>query len=136
LGSWKFVTDDDTRQMGTTVFVSIEDKIMGFFRFRNHYRNAISGLVKELKNEYKLSVLSGDNGTEQETLTRLFGIRSRLLFHQGPEDKLNFIKQLQQEGEKVMMIGDGLNDAGALKQSNIGIAVTEYTNNFTPASDA
>ena len=136
LGSWQFVTDDDTRQMGTTVFVSIEDKIMGFFRFRNHYRNAISGLVKELKNEYKLSVLSGDNGTEQETLTRLFGIRSRLLFHQGPEDKLNFIKQLQQEGEKVMMIGDGLNDAGALKQSNIGIAVTEYTNNFTPASDA
>jgi len=136
LGSWQFVTVDDTRQMGTTIFVSIDNKVMGFFRFRNHYRDAISGLVKELKNEYKLSVLSGDNNTEQETLTRLFGNNSRLLFNQGPDDKLDFIKQLQQEGEKVMMIGDGLNDAGALKQSNIGIAITEYTNNFTPSSDA
>jgi Cu+-exporting ATPase len=136
LGSWQFVTVDDTRQMGTTIFVSIDNKVMGFFRFRNHYRDAISGLVKELKNDYKLSVLSGDNNTEQETLTRLFGNNSRLLFNQGPEDKLEFIKQLQQEGEKVMMVGDGLNDAGALKQSNIGIAITEYTNNFTPSSDA
>ena len=136
LGSWQFVTVDDSRQMGTTIFVSIDNKVMGFFRFRNHYRDAISGLVKELKNDYNLSVLSGDNNTEQATLTRLFGTDSKLLFNQGPEDKLNFIKKLQQEGEKVMMIGDGLNDAGALKQSNIGIAITEYTNNFTPSSDA
>ena len=59
-----------------------------------------------------------------------------LLFHQQPEDKLRYIEQLQQQGEKVMMIGDGLNDAGALKQSDIGIAVSEQTNNFTPSSDA
>jgi len=136
LGSWQFVTVDDTQQIGTTVFVSINNKVMGVFRFRNHYRNAISALVKRLKNEYNLSVLSGDNNTEQETLRMLFGYNSRLLFNQGPEDKLEYIQQLQREGEKVMMIGDGLNDAGALKQSNIGIAVTEYTNNFTPSSDA
>ncbi len=136
LGSWQFVTVDDSQNIGTTVFVSINNKVMGFFRFRNHYRNAISALVKRLKNEYNLSVLSGDNNTEQETLRMLFGYNSRILFNQGPEDKLEYIQQLQQEGEKVMMIGDGLNDAGALKQSNIGIAVTEYTNNFTPSSDA
>ena len=108
---------------------------MGFFSFRNHYRNAIKGLVKRLKNNYKLSVLSGDNNTEQETLRVLFGYNSQLLFNQRPEDKLEYIKQLQQEGEKVMMIGDGLNDAGALKQSDVGVAVVERVGAFSPASD-
>jgi len=136
LGSWQFVTVDDTRQMGTTIFVSIDNIVMGFFKFRNHYRNEIEDLVRGLKKDYKLSVLSGDNNSEQETLRVLFGYNTQLLFNQGPEEKLEYIQQLQQEGERVMMIGDGLNDAGALKQSNIGIAITEYTNNFTPSSDA
>jgi Cu+-exporting ATPase len=59
-----------------------------------------------------------------------------LLFHQKPEDKMEYIRSLQKKGRRVVMIGDGLNDAGALKQSDVGIAVTEQTNNFTPASDA
>jgi Cu+-exporting ATPase len=71
-----------------------------------------------------------------QQLQRLMGKNTTLLFHQKPEDKLNYIKHLQQSGESVMMIGDGLNDAGALKQSDVGIAVTEQANNFTPSSDA
>ena len=66
----------------------------------------------------------------------LLGADTAILFDQKPEDKLHFIQGLQNEGRKVMMIGDGLNDAGALRQSNVGIAVAEQTNNFTPASDA
>ena len=136
IGSFHFVTGKANRETGTAIFVSIENKLKGFFLFKNHYRENVSGLLNHLKKGFRLSVLSGDNESEKENLQKLLGDNATLLFHQKPEDKLHFIKRLQEHGEKVMMIGDGLNDAGALKQSDIGVAVSEQTNNFTPASDA
>jgi Cu+-exporting ATPase len=59
-----------------------------------------------------------------------------LVFNQKPEQKLEFIKQLQASGKNVMMVGDGLNDAGALAQSNVGISISENVNVFSPACDA
>jgi Cu+-exporting ATPase len=50
-------------------------------------------------------------------------------------DKLDFIRDLQQSGRTVMMVGDGLNDAGALQQSDVGVAVVENVSAFSPASD-
>lgn len=58
-----------------------------------------------------------------------------MVFNQKPENKLQFIKQLQESGKKVMMIGDGLNDAGALKQADVGLAISDDVNNFSPACD-
>ncbi|HBI01144.1 MAG TPA: hypothetical protein DDY18_05915, partial [Flavobacterium sp.] len=54
---------------------------------------------------------------------------------QKPEQKLEYIEELQKQGKNVMMIGDGLNDAGALAQSNIGISISENVNVFSPACD-
>jgi len=59
-----------------------------------------------------------------------------MIFNQKPEQKLEFIKMLQQQGKNVMMVGDGLNDAGALAQSNVGISISENVNVFSPACDA
>ena len=136
LGSYEYITGEVNRQPGTAVYISFEGELFGYFLFNNHYREAIPSLINELKKEYHLSVLSGDNTAEKDTLQKLLGKKATLLFHQKPEDKLQYIQYLQNQGEKVMMIGDGLNDAGALKQSDIGIAVAEQTNNFTPSSDA
>ena len=87
------------------------------------------------KNSYKPVVLSGDNDGEKDYLQSVLPQNTTLVFHQKPEQKLDYIQKLQKEGKNVMMIGDGLNDAGALAQSNIGIAISENVNVFSPACD-
>jgi Cu+-exporting ATPase len=122
-------------QDGSIVYVSINEKLMGLFTIRNSYRSGLRQLMQQLQAYYPLSVLSGDNNHTAMQLRKLMGHNATLLFEQQPADKLAYVISLQQQGKKVMMIGDGLNDAGALKQSDIGISLTEDSNNFTPASD-
>jgi Cu+-exporting ATPase len=69
-------------------------------------------------------------------LEQLLPPGTELIFNQKPEQKLEFIKSLQNQGQNVMMVGDGLNDAGALAQSNVGISISENVNVFSPACDA
>ncbi|TDH24649.1 HAD family hydrolase [Segetibacter sp. 3557_3] len=136
MGSKKFVLGNKQGDEKTAVYVSIDRKYRGRFIVKNHYRENIVKLFSKLRKGYSLSVLSGDNAGEKDFLQNLLGKRAGIYFHQGPHDKLNMIKQLQSTGKKVIMVGDGLNDAGALKQADAGIAVSDNCNNFTPASDA
>ncbi len=136
IGSSEFVTGEIiNEQEGSTLYISIDGNLLGHFIIRNHYRPSLLSQIKKLQKHYKISVLSGDNEGERKTLQQAIGHNAKLFFHQKPHEKLAYIQAQQQLGDKVIMIGDGLNDAGALKQSNAGIAVTESTNNFTPASD-
>jgi Cu+-exporting ATPase len=108
----------------------------GKYIFNNQYREGLDSLFKSLKQNYQIKVLSGDNDGEKATLGNILPKGTELVFNQKPEQKLEFIKKLQQEGKNVMMVGDGLNDAGALAQSNIGISISENVNVFSPACDA
>ena len=118
----------------TAVFVTIDGQLIGYFSFENQYREDISSMIASLG--YQLAVLSGDNASEQTNLEKIFPANTQLVFNQKPEEKLSFIQQEQEKEEIVLMLGDGLNDAGALKQANVGVAVTEDVSAFTPACDA
>ena len=89
----------------------------------------------KLSKKYELKVLSGDNEGEKLSLEQLLPNSTELVFNQKPEQKLDFIENLQKQGKNVLMIGDGLNDAGALAQSNVGISISENVNVFSPACD-
>ncbi|PPZ92005.1 heavy metal translocating P-type ATPase [Cloacibacterium normanense] len=133
IGSAKF-THQEAKSLETAVYIERDGEFLGKFIFKNEYRDGLAEMAKELK-DYKIHVLSGDNSSEEQTLKNLIPNITEMRFSQSPEDKLEYIKSLQDQGKKVTMLGDGLNDAGALKQSNIGIAIADDTNSFTPSSD-
>ncbi len=137
VGSGEFIGMPKARinEDNATVYVRINDKITAF-SFLPVFRDSIPQMIPVLSHRYKLSLLSGDNDRQKELLSELFGSKSELLFEQKPLDKLNYIETLQQKGARVMMIGDGLNDAGALQQSEVGITLADDINNFTPSCDA
>ena len=125
---------EESKNLETAVYISKNDSFIGKFVFKNEYRKNLTGLFKNLTG-YNVHVLSGDNASEELQLKGIIPNFNGMAFNQSPEDKLNYIKNLQDQHEKVAMLGDGLNDAGALKQSNVGIAVADDTNSFTPSSD-
>jgi Cu+-exporting ATPase len=135
MGDQVLVTDFNLGfRSASKVYVGINGQVRGFFVIKNEYRQGLAGLIKALKEKARLYVVSGDNDDEREFLKQYVDEKS-LVFHQQPADKLNFVQQLQQQDEIVMMVGDGLNDAGALKQANVGIAISDNVNNFSPACD-
>jgi len=137
VGSASFVgyTQEQTL-LNTTVHISSNNQYKGKYTFYNSYRKGLSKLFNLLKSDYDLVILSGDNAGELDNLKKLLPAKTKLIFNQKPDDKLEYIKYHQTEGANVLMIGDGLNDAGALAQSNVGIAISENVNVFSPACDA
>lgn len=136
VGSKSFVGAEDAEEVNfTQVYISIDGKVKGKFKYQNFYRKGLENMIKELR-DYRLSILSGDNDSEKENLERIFGNKTSFYFNQSPLEKLNYIESLQEKNLKVLMFGDGLNDAGAIKQSDVGIVLSEDINNFSPSCDA
>ncbi len=118
------------------VHIAFNDAPRGYFLVKSHYRKGLANVLSYFQQKGNIWLVSGDNNQEASALIPFFGNSNNMQFQQSPQDKLEFIKKLQRMGRKVMMLGDGLNDAGALRQSQVGVVIAENTNNFTPACDA
>jgi P-type Cu+ transporter len=128
------LTEDYSLVPGKT-YIAFNGNIRASITAHQLLRKDIRQLSDSLRHKFKLFILSGDSDEQRKPLQKYFAAQN-LFFSQSPQNKLDFIENLKSNGNKVMMIGDGLNDAGALKASNFGITVTKDVNSFTPASDA
>ncbi len=137
IGSAGFVKGEGNEPIdpGSAVYIAIDGELKGHFRLNIQYRKGYTRLLKRLGERYKLLLVSGDNDRGKKILEPFFAGEGAMFFNQTPFDKLKLVESLQRSGRRVMMVGDGLNDAGALKQSDIGITISEDVNSFFPACD-
>ena len=137
IGSESFVTGEESefKTYTTRVYISIDKKSRGFVMIRNHYRPGMKETITDLNRNFELHLLSGDNDSERATLLPLFGDARSLHFRQSPKDKLLYIENLKKSGKTILMVGDGLNDAGALRESHVGFTIADNVYHFSPACD-
>lgn len=124
------------RTNAAVVHIVINNRHLGFFSSKQQWRTGFKDLIFKLGKESDLHLLSGDQDQDKQSLIPFFPRAQQMHFKQSPQNKLDYIIELQSRDRKVLMFGDGLNDAGALKQSDLGIAVTDNINNFSPGCDA
>jgi len=137
LGSRTFIAGAEAADESkiSSVYVSIDNKLRGFFKMENHYRDGLNEVIAGMQ-PMELHLLTGDNNSEEENLKNYFTSATQLHFNQSPVDKLEYINKLKSEGKNVIMIGDGLNDAGALLKADIGVTIADDIYHFSPACDA
>ncbi len=138
IGSAAYIGVQDSKKdssKGAQSFVSFDGEVKGSFVWQQMLREGAENMLRELHEEYELSLLSGDKQSEVEKVASVFPSKTHAKFSQQPADKLAYVKELQNKGAHPMMLGDGLNDAGVLKQANVGIAISEDAHQFSPASD-
>jgi Cu+-exporting ATPase len=123
------------KPLSSQVFVNLNNNHRGYFKISNKYRRGLRKIISELDKHYEIDLLTGDNEGEKHNLQKHFKSMVNMWFNQTPFDKLDFVKKLQTNGKRVLMIGDGLNDAGALNSSDVGITISEDVNTFSPGSD-
>lgn len=129
------VLDELSKESKTPVFIADKSKVLGVIALSDQVKVESKQAIEELHQlGVKVAMLTGDIKSAAEPIARQLGID--LFFAEVlPEDKYKHIKQLQDEGNVVMMAGDGVNDAPALTQANVGVAIGAGTDVAVEAGD-
>lgn len=134
IGSSKFIGNEENKdKKGSLIHIKTNNEYRGYFSLTHDIRKETKDILLDLKiNQYELYLSSGDHELNKEINPNWF---DEVLIKQQPEDKVKLIKKLKEEGKVVCMTGDGLNDAPALNEADIAIAVADNTNSFFPSCD-
>lgn len=132
---WVGLESEATEIKTARVYVAIDERVIGFYRFAGQYRPQLHEIIEDIGSNADIAMLSGDMDGERDNIKQLFGSGADIRFRQSPRDKLTFVSDAMKSGERVLMIGDGLNDAGALKSASVGISIMENNASFSPACD-
>lgn len=119
---------------GTPIFIYRNGVQLGHLILTQNMRSGLSAMFGRLNKRISFLLFSGDLPYQREMFSKIFD--ENVFFKLSPHQKLEKITALQKTGASVAMVGDGLNDAGALQKSDVGICITDDIHRFTPAGDA
>ncbi|AFU18242.1 heavy metal translocating P-type ATPase [Actinobacillus suis] len=125
VGNAKFVnfSGNLTASRSTQIFVAVNGQLAGILSVEDQLRNESKAMIEKFKAEgYQCLMLTGDRQSTAEYFAQQLGLDG-VIAEVLPEQKADKIRELQAQGKKVAMIGDGINDAPALAQANVGIAM-------------
>ena len=119
----------------TTILLADEEKLIAFITLADVVRNESIKLIEKLKKEnIKTYMLTGDNERTAKVIAKKLGIDD-VIAEVSPEDKYKKVKDLQEQGRKVVMVGDGVNDSPALAQADVGMAIGSGTDIAIESAD-
>ncbi len=128
---------DWSQQGATIVGLASDETLLGLFAVRDAVKPHSASVIAQLQQQgFKTYLLTGDNGITAAAIAQQTGIAKEHVFAEvRPEQKAEFVKQLQSQNERVAFVGDGINEAPALTQADLGIAVSRASDVAREAAD-
>jgi Cu+-exporting ATPase len=121
----------------STIGLAVDEQWVAVFAIRDELKPGAAAVVAELQGMgAEVYLVTGDNGSTALSVARQAGIaEGRVLAEARPEEKGRFVSQLQARGQRVAFVGDGINDAPALEQAHLGVAVSRASDIAREAAD-
>jgi P-type Cu+ transporter len=133
IGSASYVNAPDERS-DVAAWVAIDGTVAGAYVLQAQLRDGIGDMLCELRERVRVRLLSGDTERDRPMFREHFD-DAEMRFRATPFEKVEDLRRVRSDGGHVLMIGDGLNDAGAMAEADVAVAVTEDTATLVPACD-